>query len=203
MSLTTTLRPRVLLFLALATAALAGGLSAPVVGQASATVFEGARLINGTGGPPVENAAFVVEGTRITQVGRAGQVKAPAGAARVSLAGKTVMPAIVDTHTHLASERDALVEQLQGKAYYGVAAAMSLGQDAGDVAFQVRAKPSPARRVFRRPAAASRCRSRAAPTCPTGSAPRPRRARPCRSWPRKKWTSSRFGWTTATASTRS
>jgi imidazolonepropionase-like amidohydrolase len=101
-------------------------------------VFEGARLVDGRGGPAVDNAAFVVEGGRITQVGRADQIKAPAGAARVSLAGKTVMPAIVDTHTHMATMRDALMAQLQGKAYYGVAAVMSLGQDTGDVAFQVR-----------------------------------------------------------------
>jgi imidazolonepropionase-like amidohydrolase len=112
--------------------------NAPLFAQAAATVFEGARLVDGRGGPAVDNAAFVVEGGRITQVGRADQIKAPAGAARVSLAGKTVMPAIVDTHTHMATMRDALMAQLQGKAYYGVAAVMSLGQDTGDVAFQVR-----------------------------------------------------------------
>ena len=148
MSLTTTLRPRVLLFLALAFAAYAGGMSAPVVGQTSATVFEGARLINGTGGPTVENSAFLVEGTRITQVGRAGQLKAPAGAMRVSLAGKTVIPAIVDTHTHLSSERPALEEQLRGKAYYGVAAAMSLGQDVGQVGLRRSREPHPWRRAL-------------------------------------------------------
>ena len=150
MSVTTHLRPRALLFFALAVAAFAAGVSAPVAGQAgSATVFEGARLINGTGGPAVENAAFLVEGSRITQVGRAGQIKAPAGAMRVSLAGKTVIPAIVDTHTHLSSERPALEDQLRGKAYYGVAAAMSLGQDVGPVGLQVRAEPISGAALFR------------------------------------------------------
>jgi imidazolonepropionase-like amidohydrolase len=117
--------------------------TAPLLAQGGATVFEGARLIDGRGGPAVENAAFLVEGGRITQVGRAGQIKAPAGAPRVNLTGKTVMPAIVDTHTHMATMRDALVAQLQGKAYYGVAAVMSLGQDTGDVAFQVRGEAIP------------------------------------------------------------
>jgi imidazolonepropionase-like amidohydrolase len=150
MSVTTHLRPRSLLLLSLAIAAFAAGLSAPVAGQAgSATVFEGARLINGTGAAAVENAAFLVEGTRITQVGRAGQVKAPAGAMRINLAGKTVMPAIVDTHTHLSSERPALEDQLRGKAYYGVAAAMSLGQDVGQVGLQVRAEPIAGGALFR------------------------------------------------------
>jgi imidazolonepropionase-like amidohydrolase len=150
MSLTTHLRPRTLLLFFLAVAAFAAAVSAPVAGQAGgATVFEGARLINGTGSPAVENAAFLVEGTRITQVGRTGQLKAPAGAMRINLAGKTVMPAIVDTHTHLSSERPALEEQLRGKAYYGVAAAMSLGQDVGQVGLDVRANPVPGAALFR------------------------------------------------------
>jgi imidazolonepropionase-like amidohydrolase len=106
---------------------------------AQTTIYEGARLINGAGGPPVDNAAFVVSGGKFTAVGRTGQVQAPAGAARVSLAGKTVMPAIVDTHIHAASEkRDTLIEQLQGKAYFGVGAVLSLGTDPGDLASQVR-----------------------------------------------------------------
>ena len=110
----------------------------------AATLYEGARLINGAGGPPIDNAAFVVSGGKFTAVGRAGQVQAPAGAARVSLAGKTVMPSIVDTHIHAAAEnRQALIDQLQGKAYYGVAAVLSLGTDPGDLAFQVRNETIP------------------------------------------------------------
>jgi imidazolonepropionase-like amidohydrolase len=109
----------------------------------SVTVFEGARVIIGDGRPAIDNATVVVTGTRITQVGRSADVKVPAGATRVSLMGKTVMPAIVDTHTHLSQERDALVQDLRRRAYYGVSAAMSLGQDVGDVAFQVRAETIP------------------------------------------------------------
>ncbi|HEY1308177.1 MAG TPA: amidohydrolase family protein [Vicinamibacterales bacterium] len=107
------------------------------------TVFEGARVIVGDGRPPVQNATLVVSGARVTQVGRAADVKVPAGATRVSLAGKTVMPAIIDTHTHLSQEREALVQDLRRRAYYGVSAAMSLGQDVGDLAFQVRAETIP------------------------------------------------------------
>ena len=79
--------------------------SAPAPERAPAatgvTVFEGARLIVGDDSAPIENAAFIVDNGRFTQVGRTGEVKVPAGAARVDLAGKTVMPAIVDTHTHV------------------------------------------------------------------------------------------------------
>jgi imidazolonepropionase-like amidohydrolase len=103
-----------------------------------ATVYEGARLIVGDGSAPIDNAAFVVDNGRITQVGQAGQVKAPAGAARVSLAGKTVMPAIIDTHTHMGETREAVVALLQRKAYFGVGAVLSLGTDPGDFAFTLR-----------------------------------------------------------------
>ncbi len=119
-------------------------------GQApAATVFEGARLVVGDGRPPIENATFVVSGTRFVQVGRAGEVRAPAGATRVSLTGKTVMPAIVDTHTHLSQTREALTEDLRRRAYYGVSAAMSLGQDRGEVPFQMRAATLPGAALFR------------------------------------------------------
>jgi imidazolonepropionase-like amidohydrolase len=116
---------------------------------AAATVFEGARLIVGDGSAPIADSAFLVENGRFTAVGRKGQIKAPAGAARVDLTGKTVMPAIVDAHKHLAVTRDALVDQLQHLAYYGIGAAMSLGQDTGDVAYQVRAETIPNAARFR------------------------------------------------------
>ena len=118
-------------------AAAAGRAQTP----APTTVFEGARVITGTGGRAIENATLVVTGGRIVQLGGAADVKAPQGAARVSLAGKTVMPTIIDTHVHLSTTRDALVTDLRQRAYFGVSAAMSLGLDAGPDVFQVRAQP--------------------------------------------------------------
>jgi len=107
--------------------------------QATAVrVFEGARLITGDGGAPITDAVFIVANGQFTAVGRRGQINVPAGAVRVDLSGKTVMPAIIDAHKHLAATRDALVDQLQHLAYYGIGVAMSLGQDPGDLAFQVR-----------------------------------------------------------------
>ena len=107
------------------------------------TVFEGARVIVGDGSAPIEDAVFVTQNGKFTAVGRKGQISAPTGATRVNLAGKTVMPTIVDTHKHLAVTRDALIDQLQHFAYYGIGAAISLGQDAGDAVFQVRAETIP------------------------------------------------------------
>src|SRR5437899_1015295 len=110
---------------------------------ATVTVFEGARLITGDGSAPIIDSAFVVDNGRFTAVGRKGQISVPAGATRVDLTGKTVIPAIIDAHKHLAVTRDALVDQLQHFAYYGVGVAMSMGQDTGDVAFQVRQETIP------------------------------------------------------------
>jgi len=109
----------------------------------TATVFEGARLIVGDGTAPIENSVFVVQDRHFTQVGRKGQVQVPAGAKHVDLAGKTVMPAIVDAHTHQPETRDALIDSLQRKAYYGVAAVISLGLDPGDLAFEIRKQVIP------------------------------------------------------------
>ena len=121
-------------------------LSITAFGQAPATgvtVFEGARVIRGDSRPPIENASFVVNGARFGEVGRAADLRVPAGATRVSLAGKTVMPAIIDVHTHLSQTREGLADDLRRRAYFGVGAAMSLGQDTTDAAYQVRAQTLP------------------------------------------------------------
>jgi imidazolonepropionase-like amidohydrolase len=93
-----------------------------------ATAYEGARVIVGDG-RVIENATLVVRGDRLAQVG---QVQSPPGATRVNVAGKTVMPMIIDTHVHLGSTRAALIRDLRQRAYYGVGAAMSLGTDGYD-----------------------------------------------------------------------
>jgi imidazolonepropionase-like amidohydrolase len=124
---------------------VSAALSVTVSSQAPAgvTVFEGARVIVGDTRAPIENASFVVSGGRFVQVGRAADVRVPAGATRVNLAGKTVMPAIIDTHTHLSQTREGLIDDLRRRAYFGVSAAMSLGQDTTDATFQVRAQAMP------------------------------------------------------------
>ena len=101
------------------------------------TIFQGARLIIGDG-RTIENGALVTEGPRLIQAGSTGSVRVPAGALRVNLAGKTVIPAIIDTHTHLSQARDALANDLHRRAFWGVGAAMSLGQDDDKAPFQVR-----------------------------------------------------------------
>jgi imidazolonepropionase-like amidohydrolase len=106
-----------------------GGLAVPARAQApasTATAFEGARLIIGDG-RTIENGTLIVDGSRIIHAGAAADVRVPPGATRVNLAGKTVMPDLIDTHTHLSQTREGLTQDLKRRAYYGVSAAMSMG----------------------------------------------------------------------------
>jgi imidazolonepropionase-like amidohydrolase len=128
-------------YLWLASAVAMAAWSTHVAGQAPAgnrvTVYQGARVIVGDG-RTIDNATFIVDGNRFGRVGTAAEVTAPQGAARVNLAGKTVIPALIDTHTHLSRTRDMLIADLKQRAYHGVGAALSLGQDSGDLFYQVR-----------------------------------------------------------------
>jgi imidazolonepropionase-like amidohydrolase len=102
----------------------------PVASDRPVTAYEGARLIVGDG-RVIENGTLVVDGAKIVQAGSG--VPVPSGAKRVSLAGKTVMPMIIDTHVHLSANREELLRDLRMRAYYGVSAAMSMGTDSYEV----------------------------------------------------------------------
>lgn len=68
---------------------------------------KGGNLIDGTGKPPIENSVIVIEGSRITDVGKEGEVKIPSDAQVVEAAGKTVMPGLMDLHVHLGNVEGA------------------------------------------------------------------------------------------------
>jgi imidazolonepropionase-like amidohydrolase/streptogramin lyase len=121
----------------------------PSTATATATVFESARVIAGDGRAPIDDGVVVVENGRFTQVGRKGAVRIPAGAPRVDLAGKTIMPALVDAHVHLGYRRGStftadnytrenLLDELDRFSYYGVAAVLEAGTGRGLLPFQVR-----------------------------------------------------------------
>lgn len=77
--------------------------AALVAGEAVAQpthLFTNARIIP-INGPVIEKGTLVVQDGRIVSVGPAGQVQVPAGAETHDLAGKTIMPGLVDTHSHI------------------------------------------------------------------------------------------------------
>ena len=115
--------------------------------RSGATVLENARLIIGDG-RVIENGALVFENGRITRVGRTADVQRPGGATRVDLTGKTVMPALIDAHTHMGYEnmvswqaenynRANILDSLERLSYYGVGTIFSVGSDPYDIAMQI------------------------------------------------------------------
>src|SRR5262249_51925967 len=81
-------------------------------------VSRAARLIDGSGGAPVTPAVVIVRGDRIEAVGSAAAV--PAGARVVDLGAATILPGMIDLHTHLTSSgvhwEDELVKTTPGQA---------------------------------------------------------------------------------------
>src|SRR6266853_2276354 len=155
-------------------AACSSQVNQEATGTAGTTVFEGARLITGDGGAPIENSAIVVANNQFTRVGRRGELQLPAGAARVDLTGKTVMPAMVDLHGHLGYQnvaeatmsketftRENLIDHLQRLAYHGIGAVVDVASLVdrsdlhggrtkwGDVPLRVREEVIPNAALFR------------------------------------------------------
>lgn len=106
--------------------------------SAQTTAFVGGRIIDGTG-KTIENGTVVVSGARITAVGPA-STPVPAGATRVDLKGKTILPGLINAHGHVPATtglrtdpasytRDNLLRQLRTYAMYGVTSVFSLGDD--------------------------------------------------------------------------
>jgi imidazolonepropionase-like amidohydrolase len=110
-----------------ACAVLVAGAYAVLIAQSPAAVkaFTGVRLIDGTDRAPIADATIVVRDGRIVAAGPASGVQIPAGAERVPLTGKTVVPGLINAHGHVNSaERD-----LRTYAAYGVTTVFSLGDD--------------------------------------------------------------------------
>ena len=72
------------------------------------TLISAARVLDGGGGPPTEPAALLIADERIVRLGRPEEVRPPEGArvARVDYGAATVLPGLVDAHTHLVSPGD-------------------------------------------------------------------------------------------------
>jgi imidazolonepropionase-like amidohydrolase len=65
------------------------------------TAIVGATLIDGTGAAPVKDGVIVVDSRKITAIGPRGRVTIPAGAREVNVAGKYIIPGMMDANVHL------------------------------------------------------------------------------------------------------
>ena len=193
------------LFLLLSVARVAGAQTGSV------TVFKGAELIDGTGAPPIKKSVVVIEGDRITAVGKEGKVHYPKNAHVIELEGRTIMPGIINAHGHVglvagtqnsatAYTRENVENALVQYEQYGVTSMMTLGLNR-DLIYQLRDEQRRggfrARRSSRRGAdsawRALRLRLLPRPIkCTARSLPR-KRERRCARWRRIIPTSSRSG----------
>jgi imidazolonepropionase-like amidohydrolase len=142
------------LVLAVALAALAQ----PALAQTTALV--GGRIIDGSG-KVIEAGTVVMAGGKITAVGPA-STPVPAGATRIDVKGKTLLPGLVNAHGHVADTvglstdsqagvaRENLVRQLRTYAMYGVTTVFSLGGDP-PASFVLRDEPPPLARASSSP----------------------------------------------------
>ncbi|MCY1043038.1 amidohydrolase family protein [Corallococcus sp. bb12-1] len=103
-------------------------------------VFQGGRVLDGSGGAPLENAAVVVRDGRIVSVGPADKAKVPKGAEIIDFAGKTLLPGLISDHSHVGQTvgatvgsqnytRENIERQLRQFAAYGVTTVTALGMN--------------------------------------------------------------------------
>src|SRR5213596_724284 len=104
---------------ALAAAVVPLTAQAPVAPAAAAVpsvtvVIKAGRLVDPRAGTTLTNQAILVEGERIKEVGPASAVAghAPAGARVIDLSGATVLPGLIDCHTHVTSDPGDYYQQL-------------------------------------------------------------------------------------------
>src|SRR5687768_3728277 len=67
----------------------------------SLTRITAGRLVDGTSAPPIADVAILIDGERIVAVGPAAQVPSPEGAETFDFPDKTLIPGLVDCHSHL------------------------------------------------------------------------------------------------------
>src|SRR5262245_48416610 len=84
----------------------------------SLTLITAARLLDGSGSAPVDQGALLIEGARIVSLGRAADVRVPDGASvdRRDYGAATILPGLVDAHTHLVAPGDGTLGDDVAKA---------------------------------------------------------------------------------------
>jgi len=148
--------------------AVACVLGASTAADAQTTALRGARVIDGSGGTPIDNATIVIRDGRIVAIGSSTATPVPSGAEVVDYTGKTVIPGLISDHSHVGIfiglkaapenyNRDAILRQLKQLEAYGVTTVMALGLNS-PLFYELRpelhaGRANPQRREARRSAA--------------------------------------------------
>jgi len=144
------------------TGLLAGSALLSVPATAKTVALSHFTLIDGTGRAPVKDSALIIRDGRIAWVGPAARLKTPKGVKVRNLAGKFVMPGLIDSHVHLGLvdgitqdlkyyTRENVERQLHLYAAYGITSVQVLGTDKDeihDIVKDIRADPAGRARVW-------------------------------------------------------
>jgi len=103
----------------------------------------GATLIDGRGGPPINDSIVIVQGDRITEIGNRLSAKIPANVEVIDASGLTLLPGLIDSHFHIDGDDPLPALYLS----HGVTSIRDPGQwiEAYDAA---RKAPAPVPRLF-------------------------------------------------------
>lgn len=111
----------------------------------------GAKLIDGTGADPIEDSVVVIEGTRIQAAGSRAKTPVPKGGEIIDGTGKTIIPGLIDLHTHYFGDRAEMERLLRTQLRFGVTTSRSIGADTEEhlgVIADARAGKLPAPRLY-------------------------------------------------------
>ncbi|HSZ62976.1 MAG TPA: amidohydrolase family protein [Terriglobales bacterium] len=113
-----------------------------------AVVLKDVRVIDGLGGPPLEQSVILIKGDRIVAIGTIEKVSWPKSARVIDYGGKTVVPGLISDHSHVGQvdgagtapqnyNRANILRQLQQYEVYGVTTVVALGLN-GDLFYELR-----------------------------------------------------------------
>ncbi|MEP7244833.1 MAG: amidohydrolase, partial [Gammaproteobacteria bacterium] len=108
------------------------GLEVPADAPSGDVAFTHGRIITMAGDQVIENGTVVIQGNRIAAIGAAETVAIPAGAKVIDVAGKTVMPGLVDMHGHINNcyyTSSGLMPQKQQSRYADLAYGVTFNYD--------------------------------------------------------------------------
>ena len=97
------------------------GFSSDYAKPTGRVVLSGARLITMKGDEVIEDGVVVINGNRIEAIGPRGSVAVPADARVMDMAGKTIIPGLVDAHWHGSMGSDEIIPQQSWVNYAALA----------------------------------------------------------------------------------
>ena len=108
---------------------MCGGDSLPTDDPPPPITILGAKLIDGSGGPPIDDSVVVIRGTRVQAAGPRSHTPVPKGGEIIDGTGKVIIPGLIDLHCHYLGGRAQVERALRTQLYFGVTTARSIGVD--------------------------------------------------------------------------